>query len=126
MRTQVSSVWELPCSRGRNYNCKSGVQEIAEYYLQSKPVDEGVSAEVLARKTPGFSGAQIANMINEAALAAAKCGADVINNAMLDEARDKVMMGRERTLTRSEVRFLPPHPRAPPPRSCESISTSCL
>eukprot|EP00892_Ulva_mutabilis_P004899 jgi/Ulvmu1/2781/UM140_0011.1 len=80
-----------------------GRQEIAEYYLASKPVSDDVSAAVLARKTPGFSGAQIANMINEAALAGAKCGADRIDSAMLDEARDKVMMGRERTLTRTET-----------------------
>lgn len=86
------------------------MQEITEYYLKLKPLADDVSAEVLARKTPGFSGAQIANMINEAALAAAKAGSDRIDSAMLDEARDKVMMGRERTLTRTEAR--PPQAHA--------------
>lgn len=65
-----------------------------------------MDAETFAAKTPGFSGAQLSNMINEAALAAAKTGVESITSAMLDEARDKVMMGRERTLTRTEVRFL--------------------
>jgi ATP-dependent Zn protease len=80
------------------------LQEIIKYYLANKPCTEDVSAELFARKTPGFSGAQLANMINEAALAAAKAGALRITTQMLDEARDKVMMGRERTLTRTEVR----------------------
>jgi ATP-dependent Zn protease len=83
------------------------VQEIVEYYLSSKPVSEDVSAELVARKTPGFAGAQIANMINEAALAAAKAGAPSITSAALDEARDKVMMGRERSISRSQVRCRP-------------------
>ena len=75
-----------------------------EYYLASKPVAPGVSARLVARKTPGFAGAQIANMINEAALAAAKQGATQITTAMLDEARDKVMMGKERSISRTVVR----------------------
>lgn len=74
-----------------------------EYYLRDKPVSEDVSAELIARKTPGFAGAQIANMINEAALAAAKAGALSITSDVLDEARDKVMMGRERSIARSQV-----------------------
>ena len=80
------------------------MQEILEYYLDNKPVEGGIDAALLARKTPGFSGAQISNMINEAALAAAKQGALEITAAMIDEARDKVMMGPERTLTRTAVR----------------------
>jgi SpoVK/Ycf46/Vps4 family AAA+-type ATPase len=92
------------------------LQEILEYYLGSKPVAEVVSAAVLARKTPGFSGAQLANMVNEAALAAAKAGANSIDNALLDEARDKVMMGRERTLTRTSVRA---------PSSCACSADAC-
>jgi ATP-dependent Zn protease len=79
------------------------MQEILQHYLKSKPLAADVDAKDLAAKTPGFSGAQLANMINEAALAAAKSGVDTINISLLDEARDKVMMGRERTLTRTEV-----------------------
>ena len=86
------------------------MQEILEHYLKSKPTDADVSGKIFAAKTPGFSGAQLANMINEAALAAAKSGVDAINSLMLDEARDKVMMGRERSLTRTEVCHIPLNP----------------
>ena len=57
----------------------------------------GVDAQVLARRTPGFSGADLANMINEAALSAAKNNKESITGDILDEARDKVLMGRPRT-----------------------------
>ena len=82
------------------------LQEILAYYLANKPVADDVSAALFARKTPGFAGAELANMVNEAALAAAKGGGEALTAALLDEARDKVMMGRERTITRSEVRQL--------------------
>jgi hypothetical protein len=82
------------------------MQEILEYFLENKPKEADVSAELIARKTPGFTGAQLANMVNEAALAAAKEGASFITSALLDEARDKVTMGRERSLTRTKVRLV--------------------
>ena len=52
--------------------------------------------QVMARRTPGFSGADLSNLVNEAALSAAKHGKDSINAATLDEARDKVLMGNPR------------------------------
>lgn len=63
---------------------------------QGKPLAPEVEVAVLARRTPGFSGADLSNMVNEAALLAAKSNADVITPAMLDEARDKILMGSER------------------------------
>jgi hypothetical protein len=59
-------------------------------------------AELLARRTPGFSGAELANLVNESALLAARYDADSISLNLLDEARDKVLMGTPRALTQSE------------------------
>ena len=64
--------------------------------LQGKPLAEDVDAQLLARTTPGFSGAQLANLINEAALSAAKNNRESITAAILDEARDKILMGSAR------------------------------
>ena len=55
-----------------------------------------MDAQLLARTTPGFSGAQLANLINEAALSAAKHNRESITAAALDEARDKILMGSAR------------------------------
>lgn len=52
--------------------------------------------QILARRTPGFSGADLSNMINEAALSAAKNCKDSITAQTLDEARDKILMGSPR------------------------------
>ena len=93
-------------SERAGFALNAGAQEILAYYLGSKPCSADVSAEMFARKTPGFAGAQLANMVNEAALAAAKGGGKEVTSALLDEARDKVMMGRERTLVRTAVRCL--------------------
>ena len=60
------------------------------------------AAELLARRTPGFSGAELANLVNESALLAARYDADSISLNLLDEARDKVLMGTPRALTQSE------------------------
>lgn len=50
----------------------------------------------MARRTPGFSGADLSNMINEAALSAAKTNLDAISPQIFDEARDKILMGSPR------------------------------
>lgn len=50
----------------------------------------------MARRTPGFSGAELSNLVNEAALLAAKTGASSLSPKLLDQARDKVIMGVER------------------------------
>lgn len=84
----------LPDVRGR--------QQIVELYLKGKPVAPDVDAQLIARRTPGFSGAQLANLVNEAALLAARHDKDQITASLLDEARDKVLMGSPRSLVQSE------------------------
>jgi len=85
----------LPDVRGR---C-----EILEYYLRDKPISADVDIEKLAQQTRTFSGAELYNLVNEAALNAAKGEDAVITSALLDEARDKIMMGVERkSLVRTE------------------------
>jgi len=80
-----------------------GRTELIEYYLHDKPFAADVDRDVLARQTQGFSGADISNLINEAALSAAKEGADIIAPHMLDQAFDKIRMGVERkSVRRSE------------------------
>ncbi|CAG9463370.1 unnamed protein product [Pedinophyceae sp. YPF-701] len=76
----------------------AGRLEIIKHYLKEKPVAPDVDAGKVARGSAGFSGAELFNLVNEAALSAAKAGADRINMAMLDEARDKVLMGAARKI----------------------------
>lgn len=66
-----------------------------EYYLSDKPVSPLIDRGLIARMTGGFSGAELANLVNEAALLAAKQGADVITPLMLDISYDKISMGVE-------------------------------
>ena len=64
--------------------------------MQDKPVNADVDAASLAKRTAGFSGAELSNLVNEAALAAGKGGLPQITSALLDDAQDKVLMGSER------------------------------
>jgi len=64
--------------------------------VQDKPVNVDVDAASLAKRTAGFSGAELSNLVNEAALAAGKRGLPKITSALLDDAQDKVLMGSER------------------------------
>ena len=64
--------------------------------LQDKPVSADVDAASLAKRTAGFSGAELSNLVNEAALAAGKSGLPKITSSLLDDAQDKVLMGSER------------------------------
>ncbi|MDA9715532.1 ATP-dependent zinc metalloprotease FtsH [Bacteroidota bacterium] len=73
-----------------------GREQILNVHLKKVPVDKSVEAEVIARGTPGFSGADLANLVNEAALLAARKGQKKVNHDMLDYAKDKIMMGAER------------------------------
>jgi cell division protease FtsH len=73
-----------------------GRQKILEVHAKGKPMARGVDLDVLARKTPGFTGADLANVLNEAALLTAREGATKISNALLDEAVDRVMAGPQR------------------------------
>jgi cell division protease FtsH len=78
----------LPDVRGR--------EAILKVHSKNVKLDPGVDLAVIARGTPGYSGAELANLLNEAALAAARANRKAIGMAELEEARDKVRWGRER------------------------------
>jgi cell division protease FtsH len=73
-----------------------GRKKILEVHGRGKPLAEGVDLEVVARKTPGFTGADLANVLNEAALLTARSNAQLIDNRALDEAIDRVIAGPQR------------------------------
>lgn len=73
-----------------------GREKILKVHLKKSPIGEDVDALVLARGTPGFSGADLENLVNEAALLAAKRNKEKVDMGDLDEAKDKVYMGLER------------------------------
>jgi cell division protease FtsH len=73
-----------------------GREAILRVHARRVPMDADVDLRSIARGTPGFSGADLANLVNEAALFAARAGRQTIGNADLHEARDKVLMGVER------------------------------
>ena len=78
----------LPDVRGRH--------AILKVHAKKVKMSEGVDLEIIARGTPGYSGAELANVINEAALMAASKGLKAITLLELEEARDKVRWGKER------------------------------
>mgnify|MGYP001171095334 FL=1 len=78
----------LPDIRGR--------EQILKVHSRKVPIDEMVELSVLARGTPGFSGADLANLVNEAALFAARGDRRVVSMEEFEKARDKIMMGAER------------------------------
>jgi len=73
-----------------------GREEILRVHAKRVKLAEGVDLGVVARGTPGYSGAELANVINEAALLAARRGLKAITMAEMEEARDKVRWGKER------------------------------
>ena len=73
-----------------------GREQILKVHLRKVPVSNDVNAMVIARGTPGFSGADLANLVNEAALFAARENAREVRMQHLDRARDKILMGSER------------------------------
>jgi cell division protease FtsH len=73
-----------------------GRKKILEIYGRKIKMAKNVDMEILARGTPGFSGADLENLVNEAALMAARSGAQEINLELLEKAKDKIMMGAER------------------------------
>jgi cell division protease FtsH len=73
-----------------------GRQKILEVHSKGKPMAKGVDLAVLARKTPGFTGADLANVLNEAALLTARADRKTIGDVTLDEAVDRVMAGPQR------------------------------
>jgi len=78
----------LPDVRGR--------EQILKIHMRKVPLDKDVKPSIIARGTPGFSGADLANLINEAALLAARANKKYVSMEQLDRAKDKVMMGAER------------------------------
>ncbi|MDE0545176.1 ATP-dependent zinc metalloprotease FtsH [Microbacterium sp. C7(2022)] len=73
-----------------------GRKTILEVHGRGKPLADSVDLEVVARKTPGFTGADLANVLNEAALLTARSNAQLIDNRALDEAIDRVIAGPQR------------------------------
>ncbi|KAM0912685.1 hypothetical protein ACQ4PT_012651 [Festuca glaucescens] len=73
-----------------------GRQDILDLYLQDKPVATDVDVNAIARSTPGFNGADLANLVNIAAIKAAVEGADKLNASQLEFAKDRIIMGTER------------------------------
>jgi cell division protease FtsH len=78
----------LPDIRGR--------EQILKVHSRKVPLDESVELAILARGTPGFSGADLANLVNEAALFSARGNRRVVTMEEFEKARDKIMMGAER------------------------------
>ena len=73
-----------------------GRERIVKVHMRKVPLGPDVEARIIARGTPGFSGADLANLVNEAALLAARKGKRVVAMSEFEEAKDKVMMGAER------------------------------
>jgi cell division protease FtsH len=87
----------LPDVRGR--------EQILKVHMRKVPLSEDVQASVIARGTPGFSGADLANLVNEAALFAARTSKRLVAMEEFEQAKDKIMMGAERrsmVMTESE------------------------
>lgn len=85
----------LPDIRGR--------EQILKVHMRKVPIGENVNAAVIARGTPGFSGADLANLVNEASLFAARSSKRVVEMKEFELAKDKIMMGAERkTMVMSE------------------------
>ncbi|UJF23027.1 ATP-dependent zinc metalloprotease FtsH [Shewanella sp. OMA3-2] len=78
----------LPDVRGR--------EQILKVHMRKVPLSEDVKASVIARGTPGFSGADLANLVNEAALFAARGNRRMVSMEEFERAKDKIMMGAER------------------------------
>src|SRR3546814_10814072 len=73
-----------------------GREKILGVHMKKVPLAPDVDPRTIARGTPGFSGADLANLVNEAALLAARKGKRLVAMSEFEEAKDKVMMGAER------------------------------
>ncbi len=73
-----------------------GREQILKVHMRKVPLGDNVDARVIARGTPGFSGADLANLVNEAALFAARQDSKTVQQTHFDMAKDKIMMGAER------------------------------
>jgi len=89
-----------------------GRHRILEVHSKGKPMAPDVDLEAIARRSPGFTGADLANVLNEAALLTARQGGQVIDNAALDEAIDRVIAGpqkRTRVMNPKETKITAYH-----------------
>ncbi|MSO81139.1 MAG: ATP-dependent metallopeptidase FtsH/Yme1/Tma family protein [Alphaproteobacteria bacterium] len=89
-----------------------GREKILKVHMRKVPLAPDVDARIIARGTPGFSGADLANLVNEAALMAARTGRRMVTMAEFEYAKDKVMMGAERrsmVMTEEEKRLTAYH-----------------
>lgn len=73
-----------------------GRSEILKVHVKGKPIGDDVSLDVIAQRTPGFTGADLSNLVNEAALLTARRDKKIINMAEMEEAAERVIMGPER------------------------------
>lgn len=73
-----------------------GREQILKVHMKKVPLDDGVEPQLIARGTPGFSGADLANLVNEAALFAARRNQRLVSMEEFELAKDKIMMGAER------------------------------
>ncbi|GAB3621372.1 ATP-dependent zinc metalloprotease FtsH [Glutamicibacter sp. PS] len=73
-----------------------GREDILKVHVKGKPVDASVDLNAVAKKTPGYTGADLANVLNEAALLTARSNANLIDDRALDEAIDRVMAGPQK------------------------------
>ncbi|MGH3424556.1 MAG: ATP-dependent zinc metalloprotease FtsH [Nocardioidaceae bacterium] len=90
----------------------AGRTQILQVHARGKPIAEGVELVSVARRTPGFSGADLANVLNEAALLTARSNKKLIDNETLDEAIDRVVAGpqkRTRLMTEQEKKITAYH-----------------
>ena len=78
----------LPDIRGR--------EQILKVHIRKVPMDENIKPSIIARGTPGFSGADLANLVNEAALFAARANKRLVGMDDMEKAKDKILMGAER------------------------------
>jgi cell division protease FtsH len=113
-----------------------GRKAILEVHARGKPLDGDVNLETLAKQTPGFSGADLANLVNEAAILAARRGKKKITMPELDEAVDRVIAGperRSRVISKKERQIIAYHeaghalvghmlPHADPPYKISIVS----
>jgi cell division protease FtsH len=94
----------LPDVRGR--------EQILKVHMRAVPLSEDVKPDLIARATPGFSGADLANLVNEAALFAARSNKRLVDQIDFERAKDKIMMGAERrsmAMSESEKRLTAYH-----------------
>jgi cell division protease FtsH len=80
-----------------------GREAILKVHAKNKPLAEGIDLLAISRRTPGFTGADLANVLNEAALLTARNNEKLITMSAIDESIDRVMAGPQKKLTRCHI-----------------------